>query len=574
MKRKQIREIEYEKERYQKLADDYYRRGDYLAALRFAHRELREYGGDGELYARFADIYETMGLHGSAVNYWFKLMDVSDEEDFPDIYESLAADFLAMGNERAASYYYDRLIATDDLITDEDKMEILQAFSSDKREQFRFVYPPRLVRYERELSLGAKALKMGDSKRAIEALDSVMKGSKDYVSAREMQAVAYLLQGNVDEAQRICEELLTEQPDAVRLMATLAAVYLEQGKREESLALAKRLISIEVANPDDVYKVATVCCENGLHEEAYKRFSRLDEEMPYDGRMLYFKAVSAYHCGKVKEAERALTELCDVYPDAEVAKYYLRELRRYLQDLENEKNPAPPKLIYFYHLPQEEREERCRTLLKLGECSKDEAKMFGLLALHDGYFSWCFDEMDGGDRDLQYLGVITAAHICADEFLQDALLDYEVADVFKVEILRMLTERNEDIEVGVVLCNIYKRVSVYALSIGRKRRKKTVEGYAKVASKFAAVSSAYARALQRAAERLYACLERANALDLLDDTDDIACAIYFLSQIKDLGKDKAWIVSAFDANLAKVNVLLSYVLTDGEKREDKTNESH
>ena len=52
--------------------------------------------------------------------------------------------------------------------------------------------------------------------------------------------------------------------------------------------------------------MATVCCENDLHDEAYKKFCLLDEKMPYDGRMLYFKAVAAYKSGRIHEAERTL----------------------------------------------------------------------------------------------------------------------------------------------------------------------------------------------------------------------------------------------------------------------------
>ncbi len=575
MRENKVKKIDLSRKRIARLADDCYNERRFLAALTFAHRELREFGGDADVYARLCDIYEGMNLHGTAINYWFRFLDVAVEEDLPDVYEGLATNFLAIGNERQAAYYYNRLIDADDSIPEEAKMDIVDAFSKDKRESFRFVYPPKLVDYSKEISLGSKALKMGDTKRAIEILDEVAMGAKDYASAREMQAVAYLLDGNAEEAERVCVALLEEEPNAVRVMATLAAVYLEQGKKEESLALAKRLASMEITDGDDVYKVATVCCENGLHAEAYARFCQLDEKTPYDGRVLYFKAVSAYNSGKINEAEDAFAELITVYPDAEVAKYYLRALREYKEDLRSGGNPTPPTLIYFYHLPQEEREERCQTLLKISGAPKDEAQLFGLLALHDGYFAWCFDEMDGGDRDLQYLALVTAAHVRADEFLQDVLLDFEIADVLKVEILRMLIERNEDMDVGLVLCSIYKQVPLHRISIGRKRRKKFIEAYARIASKFAVVDGSYSQRIKEAAETLYQCLEEANALDLAESEDDLACAIYFLTGLKELGKDHKWIASAFDANVDKVHVLLSYTpYIWTEKTKEKENEGY
>ena len=570
MKERKTRKIDASRGRIAKLADKYYNEGKYISALRLAHRELQEYGGDPDVFARLCDIYEGMGLQGSAINYWFQFLDIAAEEDLPDIYEGLAINFLGIGNERQSAYYYEKLIDADESIPDEMKIDVAQAFAQEKRAGYRFVYPPKLADYSKEITNGSKALKAGDSKRAIEIFGQVAKGSKQYASAKEMQAVAYLLEGNPNEAEKACLELLEEKPDEVKVLATLAAVYLEQGRTEESRALAERLSGLTLEDTDDLYKVATVCCENGLHEEAYQKFVQWDKKMPYDGRMMYFKGVSAYNSGHLKECERAFDDLCAIYPDAEVAKYYLREVRSYIEKIESGEEAQKPELIYFYHLPQEEREERCRMLIKLSSSPKDEAQIFGLIALHDGYFQWCFDEMDGGDKDLQYLALVTAAHVRADEFLQDVLLDFEVMDVLKVEVLRMLIERNEDMDIGIVICSIYKCVPVYKINIGRKRRKKFIEAYAKIASKFIVINEGYSMKIKKAAEKLYRTLEKNDALDLVEKDDDCACAIFLLSGLKELGKDMQRIASAFDANLDKVRVLMSYVVVDEHTQKTET----
>ncbi len=558
------KKIDFSRKRIARLADKYYNEGKFLPALRLAYKELTEYGGDPDVYARFADIYEAMGLQGSAINCYFRFLDMAEEQDLPDIYEGLAANFLSIGNESQSAYYYNKLIDVDDTLPEETKFDIAEAFSTAKKDKFRFVYPPKLADYSKEISLGSKALKAGDCRRAIDEFSKVAKGAKEYSSAKEMQAVAHLLAGETDLAEQACKDLLAVEPDDVRAQATLAAVYLEQGRNDESLALAKKLAAQEQDNTDDLYKVATVCCENELHEDAYQKFKQLEKKMPYDGRMLYFKAVAAYKSGRLAAAEKTLDDLCSIYTDAEVAKYYLKELRVYRQAIENGDTPEKPKFTYFYHLPQEEREQRCASLLKIGDTPKQEAQIFGLLALHDGYFQWCFDEMDGGDHDLQYLGLITAIHVCADEFVQDVLLDFEVADVLKIEALRLLLERNEDMDVGIVLCSIYRRVPLLRIKIGRKRHKKFIAAYAKVASKFVAISDMHGKKVAGAAEKLYRALEKHNALDLIENEDDCACAIFLASGLKELGRDMQMIASAFDANLDKVRVLMTYVLSDGE----------
>lgn len=551
MKKRKVEKIDYSAERLGLQADKYYNEGKLFAALRFAYRQYELYGGDAETFARLADIYESMGLYSSAINWYYRFLDIAQDEDLPEIYEGLAVNYLNMGNETQSAYYYNLLMEEDDTLPDATKIEIINAFSREKRANFRFVYPPELADYSREVELGSRALKVGDCKRAIGVLSTVPKGAKEYVAAQEMQAVAYLLSGEPQKAEAVCKDILEEKPDEIRAQATLAAAYTEQGRKEESLALALRLAALEQLAADDLYKVATVCCENGLHEKAYEKFEQLTQKTPYDGRTLYFKGVSAYKCGKRKEAEAAFDALCTVYPDAEVAKYYLREWRACEG---TEQTPAEPD--YFYHLPQEEREARCRSLIHMGKCPKDEAQLFGLLALHDGYFRWCFDEMDGADHDLQYLALVTAEHVRADGFIREALLDCEVLDVLKVETLRLLYERNEDELFGVVLCHTYRHVDMMSIKIGRKKRKRFIEAYAKTASKFVIVNGEYAEILHEAAEELYRALEANGGLDLIEKDDDCACAIFLTAGLKELGKDLNEVARAFDADAEKVRAIL------------------
>lgn len=553
MKREsKVKKIDLSRKRLGWIADKYYNEGNYLSALKMAYRELNDFGGDGDVFVRLSDIYEAMNLQGMAVNCWFRFLNIAETDELPDIYEGLAVNFLALGQESQSAYYYNRLIDADESIPEETKLDIAEAFSTAKKSRFRFVYPPQLADFSKEIEVGSKALKAGDCKRAISEFSKVEKGSKRYLQAKEMQAVAHLLDGDPDAAEGACDALLTVRGDDVRGLATLAAVYLEQGRKEKSKEIARRLAQMQVEDSDELYKIGTVCCENELHSEAYEKFRLLDKKTPYDGRILYFKGVSAYKSGRIQESLSAFETLCAIYPDAEVAKYYLNELRRY-----QEEGGEAPELIYFYHLPQEERESRCRALIQIGKCSKDEAQLFGLIALHDGYFRWCFDEMDGSDRELQYLGLVTATHVRADEFIQDVLLDYEVADVLKLETLRLLLERNEEAEFGLVLCNIYRKVFLPRVTLGRKRRKKFLEAFAKLASKFIVIKDSYGEKIRLATETLYNALAEYGSLDLVDNSDDCACAIFMLTGLKELGKDPIKIAAAFEANVDRVKVLLS-----------------
>ncbi len=552
MKKNKTAKIDFSEARLARTADKYYNDGKYLAALRLANKQYETYGGDEEVFARLSDIYEGMGLHASAINWWFRLLDIAEDEDLADIYEGLAVNYLNLGNETQAAYYYNRLLDADETIPDEMKMEIVDAFSKDKKEKFRFTYPPRLADYSKEISIGSQALKSGRCKQALEVLSVVEKGSKDYAEAMEMQAVAQLLSGNEAEAERLCKTLLEDIPDDTRTLATLSAVYLEQGRAQDSLEIALRLYAQTQTDADELYKVATVCCENGLHAQAYEKFCQLEEKMPYDGRMLYFKAVAAYKSGDLKAAQTTFDTLCTIYPDAEVAKYYLKNLRL----AENGDVRDLPEPTYFYHVPKEEREERCKFLMHIEKCPQDEAQLFGLLALHDGYFQWCFDEMDGADHELQYLGLRAAVHVRADEFVREMLLDCEVADMLKIETLRMLYERNEEEEYGLTLCHLYRRVYTLPVRLGRKKRKIFLAAYAAVASKFTVVSEAYGGRIQRAAEKLYAALEERQSLDRVEKEETLAAAIFVLAGLRELGRELDSIAAVFGTTGETVRELL------------------
>lgn len=554
MSKTKVEKIDFSRRRLKERAEKYYGEGDYCSALRFAHEIVNAYGGDGDTFTMLADIYESMGLYASAINHWFRFMDDCAPEDLPEIYEGLAVGYLNLGNEAQSAFYYNKLMDEDDSLTEENKSDIAATFLPEKRAAFRFVYPPELADYTKETKLGGLALQNGDLKTAVGMLSKVEKGSKEYPTAREMQAVAYLLGGDSKKAEQICLELIEDYPQNVQAVATLSAVYMEQDRKEESRALAETLCRLSAQTVEEKYKIATVACENGLHKEALALLSDVEKEMPYDGNVLYFKAVAAFNSGEERLAARTLEKLCDIYPDASVAQFYLKEIRKYLSEPEREKMP---ETTYFYRVSEYEREVRCRALVSLGKRSKEEAAWLGKLFEREGYFTWCFDELDGMEQDLQYLGVVTAEKARLDRFLRDVLLDIEVKDILKIEILRLLYCRNEENLFGVVLCNIYRSIDFFKLSLGVKKRNKFLNASAVLFSRFAAIADGYGAKVKNATESLYAAFKRKECWELAEKEENIACALYFLCGFTELGKTKDKVTASFDADGGVVEEILN-----------------
>ena len=135
MKDKKSKKIDFSIEQAERLADKYYNEGKYVNALRWAYKA---YGiwEDGcfwadvrDSYARIADIYEAMGLHGSAVLWLYRYLHMANEDELAEIYEGLAVNYLNMGKEAQSAYYYNKLMDTDETLPPEAKVEIAEAFS-------------------------------------------------------------------------------------------------------------------------------------------------------------------------------------------------------------------------------------------------------------------------------------------------------------------------------------------------------------------------------------------------------------------------------------------------------------
>ena len=566
------------------LADRYYESGNYINALRWCFKVMYDELPISaeiarELYPRIVDCYEAMGLHGSAIQWLYLWLDEVDEgdafvpwqEDLPEIYEGLAVNYLNLGKESQSAYYYNKLIDVDDTLPPEAKLEIAETFSKPKKKNFRFVYPPKLADYSQEMEKGARALKEGNGKSAVEYFSRVEKGAKDYTTAKEMQAVAHLLSGETDKAQEACELILEENPNDVRALATLCAVYLEKGETGKSQRIADALCQMHVTDTDEIYKVATVCCETGLHDEAYQRFCVLEKEMPYDGRTLYFKAVSATKSGRYIEAEKTFDRISSMYPRAEVAKYYVNVLRAYRNAVENGETPSPlPEFSYFYALPQTEREKRCQRLIDVskGKCHKslgDYDEAWGEYEETPEDIWWCFDELDGADHDLQYLGMIVAQKTENEQAMHEIALNPEVLDAFKIEQLRLCYEKNVEMDKSFVLCDIYRKMRLLPIKVGAKRKKKFVQAYAKVASKFAPINDEYGKKLKAGAESLYADMLKRGALDFIESEDDLACAIFVSAGIKEIYGSFDAVCSMLDGTPEKVQKLLYGVMEEKEE---------
>lgn len=551
-----IAKIDFDGDRLIPLAADLVDEHKYFEALKILNKNGELNGNDADSFMLYAEIYDDLGLHEMCVNGWFRYMDEADFTDMSDCYEGLAVSFMNLGNEQDAAYYYKKLLSESDGVDPQTREEIINEFMSESDNPLKFSYPPELEDCSEYIAAGIEHMKTGDYELAIADFENVSEGNKKYLAARNYMAMCKIIADRTDEAEQECLNVLEKFPDDVQALTTLAAVKTEAGKSEEALALAKKLAAANTDDEDEIYKIATVCCENKLHKEAFNLFKKLTGELCFDQNIMYFKAVSAFNCGKAEESFAAFDELCTLYPDAVTARYYYRLAKGLYERGES------MELSYFYRLPSELRESSFKVLAAYVRLSKSSAKKLAMQIDLSECVKWCFDEIEGGGSgELRRLAAQAAVKAGLDDIVRGILLDAFEDDGLKMEVLTMLVERNEFDCFGLVLCNCYRRLTTARLDIGRAKRKNFIKSYAQLVAHFALADEANGVLFAEAAERLYKKLESEKKLDCAADKNALNAAIYILSGVKFSSVDGDGIYGFFATDEKKVKNLLGESLT-------------
>lgn len=527
--------------------------GNYLGALKLLNKRNRMYPPSADAQALAADIYEGLELWPQAADAWFRFLDTCNEADFGEGYEGLAVAFMNMGNDMQSALYYHRAFAEEGQISPEGAAELGGLFRRATGPALHIV-PDDDAPQPELLAEGLTLLRGGELDKAREKFAEIPVQSSDHPSAAGLSAMCTLMLGDEEGAQRACEELLAVYPDNIQALTTYCAVLGAKEDKEGARKVAEKLASLPAQSTDDLYRVATALCETGLDEPAFEKLSVLKERLPYDENILWFHAVAAYRTGNTQQAISSLEMLTTLYPRKAVAEYYLERMR----SLENGEEPF--SMNYYYRVPEDEYETIAGFLLAAASVEERDVRRIAGLSQLDTFFRIAFDEMEGRDEKLQSLAVRVAVRAHADDFLREVLLDCELEEYAKINILHELTMRNAEDSFGVVVCNVYKEFFTHKIEIGEKKAEAFLKAFADVYSKFALLSEENEGKICAAAEDVYASLEEAEALDYCDERASLAAAIYREARLKGGERSVDEIVALFDANKYTTQSILDYMM--------------
>ena len=530
-----------------KMADDH----NYIGALKM----LNKFAGREDLsldaLSLYAEIYDDLGLYEKCINGWFLFLDCAENEDLSDCYEGLAVSFMNMGLDNFAAFYYNKLLEESNGVSAEERESILRDFLSTEENPLKFAYPPAVADCTQIISDGVSYMKAGDFDKAVEEFEQVADENSSYITARNYIAMCKIVTDRIDEAEQECKALLKRDPNNIQAMTTLAACYSERGEVEAAAELARHLVDLNVEDQDEIYKIATVCCENKMHKEAYLMFSKLSGDIIYDKNIMYFRAVAAYNSGKIKESFEEFDRLLTIYPTAVIARYSYDFGRSAADD------GTEAELSYFYRLPQSIREENLGILSSYLSLPKSQTKKLYNSEQLERCVNWCFDEVEGRNGgDLQRIALMVALKADLNFIVAKSLLDAFLPDEIKIELLTAIIERHGCADLGVVICNVYKHVSIEPLEIGRTKRKQFLGAYANLCSHFVILDVFNGYKIKEATERAYSKLKESENLNLANDSQALAAAIYIKSGVREAGISGKKIYTFFDITQDRVNRIL------------------
>ncbi|MGN0812451.1 MAG: tetratricopeptide repeat protein [Candidatus Coproplasma sp.] len=546
--------IDFSADRLISIAADSVEKHEYIKALKMLNKNAVLNGNDEDSYLLYAEIFDDLSLSEKSINGWFKYLDYAgDGADFAEAYEGLAVGFMALGQDSNAAYYYNKLLMeTDSELTPENRQEIINAFLVKEKPTLRFAWPAKLADYSEELNKGFDLMRASDFEGAIEEFNKVGEGNEKYFTARNYIAMCNIIADRDDEAEQECLHILSRDPENVHALTTLSAVKTQQHKWGEAKELAYRLLKLNVTDSDDMYKIATVCCENKLHAEAYDLFCRMDDRFACDCSFLFFKAIAAYNSDKIEKSIQIFDTLLTIYPNAVTADYW------YYVVLEESKKPFEKRmeLEYFYRLPRSECEANITMLTAFTRLTDINAQKFIKEADISPAIHWCMDEGEpNGAEELKLVGAFAALKGGMDDTVRDVLLDCFIPDHVKIELLSGRVQQNREGVYGIVVCNLYKRVNILRVELGRKKRKTFLQAYGLAFSRFAILDETYGVMIAVATEELYDCLTEVERIDDCKSIPDLAAAIIKFSTVKeDISLNQ--ICDFFRADIKKVEKLL------------------
>jgi arylsulfatase A-like enzyme/Flp pilus assembly protein TadD len=156
-----------------------------------------------------------------------------------------------------------------------------------------------------------------------EALGLLQLAGKTSPGVKAGLAEVELASGKTEEALRLLEEAVAEEPDNTRVLALLGPLYAQEGKLDEARELLERAIGKGERSPEVRRNLALVYMQSGLLPAAIRELREASRSAPGDASV-WFSLGNAYlRARQFGEAASALEKSLELSPEREEALFNL-----------------------------------------------------------------------------------------------------------------------------------------------------------------------------------------------------------------------------------------------------------
>jgi len=311
------------------MAEEYAQKGQHSKAVSLIRRAIKNAPDD--LSAQYALSQELclLGQYKLSADVLFEML--TKDPDDPEVNLALGEIFYALNNWNLAAFYFKNYSRFTDEIVATDSLE--EIISVDVSKKFSIIHP---MTKERAKNLRHKAaLYMRDGK--IDEARNIFREIEDAFpqdsTIKTDIAFTYLLKNDIKNGKFYAKQAYELDNNNISAMSNLAMAYNLDGENEACEEICEKLNKSTTNETVEIFKIASTFCEVKKDEMAFQwlnKFIQADIAQSID--LYYLFAFSAFNSGHYIECEKILRYILLIQENNYVAKYYLEELKPYLQD--------------------------------------------------------------------------------------------------------------------------------------------------------------------------------------------------------------------------------------------------
>ena len=289
---------------------------------------------------------------------------------------------------------------------------------------------------ETDLKLN-ESLTEGDTKSAIEMLKKISgDGHEHSLLLRNNLAVAYILENDIEKAEKVCAEILQEDPFNIHALCNMSMAKHRMGDEEAAKTYVLTALDQDEYDYGELLKISIALCDLSMHEDASDVFYELLSEDPYDLHSRHFLAIALFNCGDYDNALKNFKFISMFKPDDSVNNWYIKTV--------NQRIAGKTNIDYFPYVNQVSSECVYSRINKINEILKDKtldnpwkSAEFRELVL------WAFDIKDDTLKSSMITLIAKYAGDEAASILKSKLCSRHVSDDIKHKILMSLKKLGE-----------------------------------------------------------------------------------------------------------------------------------